>query len=110
MTPPRRVCVVTGSRSEYGLLYWVMKRIREDPALDLQVVATGMHLSPEFGLTHRELERDGFTIAAKVEMLLDPVRQGSRRLLFTSRPQRDPGVSFADAESYIFAEHVSIFF
>lgn len=70
MTTPRRVCVVTGSRAEYGLLYWVMKRIAEDPALELQVVATGMHLSPEFGLTHREIERDGFTISAKVEMLL----------------------------------------
>ncbi len=70
MTARRRICVVTGSRAEYGLLYWVMKGIAADASLELQVAATGMHLSPEFGLTYREIEADGFTIAAKVEMLL----------------------------------------
>lgn len=67
----RRVCVVTGSRAEYGLLRWLMKGIREHPALELQVVVTGMHLSPVFGLTYRELLEDGFAIDRKVEMLLD---------------------------------------
>lgn len=66
----RRICVVTGSRAEYGLLSVVMKAIRNEPAFTLQVIATGMHLSPEFGLTYREIEKDGFTINAKVEMLL----------------------------------------
>ena len=66
----RKICVVTGSRAEYGLLRWVMEGIRQTPALELQVVATGMHLSPEFGLTYVEIEADGFTIDAKVEMLL----------------------------------------
>ena len=66
----RKICVVTGARSDYGLLRWVMEGIREAPDLDLQVVATGMHLSPEFGLTYREIEHDGFTIDRKVEMLL----------------------------------------
>lgn len=66
----RKVCVVTGSRADYGLLFWLMKGIAADPALELQVVATGMHLSPEFGLTYRQIEADGFAIAAKVEMLL----------------------------------------
>lgn len=66
----RRICVVTGSRAEYGLLYWLMKSIREDSALELQLVVTGMHLSPEFGSTYRVIEDDGFTIDAKVEMLL----------------------------------------
>lgn len=66
----RKVCVVTGSRAEYGLLYWLMKGIQEDPALELQIIATGMHLSPEFGLTYRVIEEDGFKIDAKVEMLL----------------------------------------
>ncbi len=70
MSEPRIVCVVTGSRAEYGLLYWLMKDVADDPALHLQVVATGMHLSPEFGLTYRQIEADGFTIDAKVEMLL----------------------------------------
>lgn len=66
----RSVCVVTGSRAEYGLLQGVMKGIQEDDALELQVIATGMHLSPEFGLTWRTIEEDGFRIDAKVEMLL----------------------------------------
>jgi GDP/UDP-N,N'-diacetylbacillosamine 2-epimerase (hydrolysing) len=66
----RRVCVVTGTRAEYGLLRWVMEGIRSRPELELQVVATGMHLAPEFGLTYREIERDGFVIDRKVEMLL----------------------------------------
>ena len=70
MTAPRKICVVTGTRAEYGLLYWLMKEIASDPALELQIIVTGMHLSPEFGLTFREIEQDGFTIDARVEMLL----------------------------------------
>ncbi|UPU36762.1 UDP-N-acetylglucosamine 2-epimerase [Geomonas paludis] len=66
----RSVCVVTGSRAEYGLLSGVMRAIQQDPDFQLQVVATGMHLSPEFGLTWRAIEGDGFAIDAKVEMLL----------------------------------------
>lgn len=66
----RKICVVTGSRAEYGLLYWLMKEIQDDPDLLLQTVVTGMHLSPEFGLTYKVIEADGFAIDAKVEMLL----------------------------------------
>jgi len=66
----RKICVVTGSRAEYGLLYWLLKDIAADPELELQVIVTGMHLSPEFGLTYRQIETDGFAIDAKVEMLL----------------------------------------
>ncbi|MFZ9115387.1 MAG: UDP-N-acetylglucosamine 2-epimerase (hydrolyzing), partial [bacterium] len=58
----RKICVVTGTRAEYGLLRWVMEGIRESEQLELQVIATGMHLSPEFGLTYREIEQDGFHI------------------------------------------------
>lgn len=65
----RKICVITGTRAEYGLMRWVMQGIKDDPALTLQVIATGMHLSPEFGLTYREIERDGFQIDSKVEML-----------------------------------------
>jgi len=65
----RTICVVTGTRAEYGILYWLLREIADDPALRLQVVATGMHLSPEFGLTYRLIEEDGFGLAAKVEML-----------------------------------------
>lgn len=66
----RKICVVTGTRAEYGLLRWVMEGIREASDLKLQIIATGMHLSPEFGLTYREIESDGFRIDHKVEMLL----------------------------------------
>lgn len=70
MNSPRKICIATGTRADYGLLYWLMKEIADDPELQLQIVATGMHLSPEFGLTYRQIEADGFTIDAKVEMLL----------------------------------------
>ncbi len=67
----RKICVVTGSRAEYGLLYWLMKEIQSEPDLELRIIATGMHLSPEFGLTYREIEKDGFCIDHKVDMLLN---------------------------------------
>ena len=66
----RKIAVVTGTRAEYGLLYWIIKGIHEDPELELQLIVTGMHLSPEFGLTVKEIEKDGFPIAERVEMLL----------------------------------------
>ena len=65
----RKVCVVTGSRAEYGLLRWVMQGIKDEQTLTLQVIATGMHLSPHFGNTYREIEGDGFVIDRKVEIL-----------------------------------------
>lgn len=66
----RKVCVVTGTRAEFGLLRWLMQEIQNQPKLELQVVATGMHLSPEFGSTWHEIEEAGFAIDARVEMLL----------------------------------------
>lgn len=66
----RRVAVVTGTRADYGLLLPIMQELRADSAFALQVVATGMHLSPEFGLTCRAIEADGFAIDERVEMLL----------------------------------------
>lgn len=66
----RKICVITGSRAEYGLLSGLMKAIKEDPELQLQIIVTNMHLSPEFGLTYKEIESDGFAIDKKVEMLL----------------------------------------
>ena len=65
----RKICVVTGSRADYGLLRSVIQAIKDDPNLDIQVVATGMHLSPTFGLTYKEIEADGFFIDEKVEVL-----------------------------------------
>lgn len=65
----KKICVVTGTRAEYGLLYWLIKEIDSDPELELQLVVTGMHLSPEFGLTYQEIEKE-FAITKKIEMLL----------------------------------------
>ncbi|MDR1481060.1 MAG: UDP-N-acetylglucosamine 2-epimerase [Synergistaceae bacterium] len=66
----KKICVVTGTRAEYGILYWLLKELSGRKDVKLQIVATGAHLSPEFGLTYRIIEEDGFTIDAKVEMLL----------------------------------------
>ncbi len=65
----RKICVITGTRAEYGLLYWLIKEIEADDSLELQLIVTGMHLSPEFGLTYKEIEKD-FKIDKKIEMLL----------------------------------------
>ncbi|SHG22841.1 UDP-N-acetylglucosamine 2-epimerase [Dysgonomonas macrotermitis] len=66
----RKICVITGSRAEYGILSNLMKLIKEDALLDLQIIATNMHLSPEFGLTYQEIEKDGFFINKKVHMMV----------------------------------------
>jgi GDP/UDP-N,N'-diacetylbacillosamine 2-epimerase (hydrolysing) len=65
----RKICVVTGGRSDYGLLKWLMKAIEADKDLELQVIATGMHLSPKFGSTVYEIQQDGFKVDEKVECL-----------------------------------------
>jgi GDP/UDP-N,N'-diacetylbacillosamine 2-epimerase (hydrolysing) len=65
----RKVCVVTGSRAEYGLLRWVMQGIQKDSELELQIIVTGMHLSNAFGLTFKEIESDGFSIDVKIDLL-----------------------------------------
>ena len=66
----RKVCIFTGTRAEYGILSRLIRKIADDSELQLQIVATNMHLSPEFGLTYKEIESDGFHIDKKVEMLL----------------------------------------
>lgn len=66
----RKICIVTGTRAEYGLLYWLIKGVHEDSELELQLLVTGMHLSPEFGLTWKQIEQDGFPITKKIEILL----------------------------------------
>jgi len=69
-TQVRKVAVVTGNRADYGILYWVLKEIQARPLLDLQLLVTGTHLSPEFGLTHQMIEDDGFPISEKLEILI----------------------------------------
>jgi UDP-N-acetylglucosamine 2-epimerase (non-hydrolysing)/GDP/UDP-N,N'-diacetylbacillosamine 2-epimerase (hydrolysing) len=65
-----RVCAVTGSRADYGLMVWPMRALRDAPDFILQVAVTGMHLAPQFGNTWRDIEADGFAVDARVDMLL----------------------------------------
>ena len=69
-TSEKKVCIVTGTRAEYGILSQLIKKIKEDNEVKLQLIVTGMHLSPEFGLTYRQIEEDGFFIDEKIEILL----------------------------------------
>lgn len=87
----RKICVVTGTRAEFGLLYWLMKGIEQDSDLQLQVVVTGMHLSPEFGLTYKEVEKE-FKIDKKIEMLLS-----SDTAIGISKSMGLAQISFAEA-------------
>ena len=66
----RKVAVFTGTRAEYGLLYWVLRDIDDDPELSLQLLVSGAHLSPEFGNTYKQIVSDGFRIDEKIEILL----------------------------------------
>jgi len=66
----RKICVITGTRAEYGLLRYLIKDIKTSKYLKLQIIATGMHLSQEFGLTYKEIQGDGFILDRKIEMLL----------------------------------------
>jgi UDP-N-acetylglucosamine 2-epimerase (non-hydrolysing) len=66
----KKVAVFTGTRAEYGLLYWLLKDIQDDDQLALQLLVSGMHLSPEYGETYQQIEKDGFEIDEKIEILL----------------------------------------
>ena len=65
----RKICVVTGTRAEYGLLSRLMRMIKDSPETQLQIIATNMHLSPKYGNTYQEIERDGFTIDCKIPII-----------------------------------------
>ncbi len=87
----RKICVVTGTRAEYGLLYWLMREIEANSNLELQLIVTGMHLSPEFGLTYKDIEKD-FKIDKKIEMLLS-----SDTAIGVSKSMGLAQISFAEA-------------
>ena len=89
----KKVCVVTGSRADYGALYWVLKEIESDNEFKLQIIATGMHLSQEFGLTYKEIEKD-FKINRKIDMLLS-----SDTNVGISKSMALAQIGFADAYS-----------
>lgn len=65
-----KICIITGTRAEYGLLKPLIQKVHESETSELQLAVTGMHLSPEFGLTYQEIEKDGYPVTAKIEMLL----------------------------------------
>ena len=67
----RNVCVITGTRAEYGLLYPIMKKIKSSNKLNLQLVVTSAHLSSEFGFTYKQIEKDGFLIDGKINNLFN---------------------------------------
>ena len=90
----RKICVVTGSRAEYGILRGLMKAIKDDSELQLQIIATNQHLSKLQGETYKEIERDGFTIDYKVYMADDEAPDNAN----TTAKAISRGVSdFADA-------------
>ena len=65
----RKICIVTGSRAEYGLLHNLMNKIKKNKDTKLQTIATCMHLLPKFGLTYKEIIKDGF----KIILYVDPI-------------------------------------
>ena len=67
----RKICLITGSRAEYGLLYPLLKLLKKSNLFSLELIVTGMHLSPKFGLTYREIIKDGFKINHKVKINLN---------------------------------------
>ena len=89
-----RIAVFTGTRAEYGLLYWLLKDLQEDAELDLKLLVSGTHLSPEFGETFRQIESDGFTIDEKIEILLS-----SNSAVGTAKSMGLGVLGFADALS-----------
>lgn len=90
----KKIAVFTGTRAEYGLLYWLLKDIQQDTELELQLLVSAMHLSPEFGMTYQQIEADGFTITEKVEMLLS-----SDSAVGTAKSMGLGVIGFADALS-----------
>lgn len=99
----KRVCVVTGSRAEYGLLRWVMQGLQDSEHCRLQTVVTGMHLSPEFGSTWEAIVDDGFAIDWKVDMLL-----GSDSAVGVTKSMGLATVGFADAFAHLAPDLVVI--
>lgn len=67
----RKICFITGTRAEYGLLSRLMKMVQDDADTQLQIIATNMHLSPKYGNTYQEIEKDGFTIDRKIPIIDD---------------------------------------
>lgn len=92
MSEKRKICVVSGTRAEYGIMSQLMKALKSNEHVELQIIATNMHLSPEFGMTVNEIEGDGFFVDRKVEMLLS-----SDSAVGTVKSMGLAAIGFADA-------------
>ncbi|MCL1057803.1 UDP-N-acetylglucosamine 2-epimerase [Shewanella gelidimarina] len=90
----KKIAVFSGTRADYGLLYWLLKSIEADPELQLQLIVSGSHLSPEFGETYQQIEADGFNIDEKVEILLS-----SNSAVGTAKSMGLGMISFAESLS-----------
>lgn len=90
----KKVCVVTAARSEYGLLRWIIDEIYHAKDLELQLIVSGSHLSPEQGLTYKQIEEDGYPINRKIEFLLSSVSS-----IGIAKSMGICGISIADAFS-----------
>jgi len=90
----RKICIITGSRAEYGLLKPLIDEINDDVSLRLQLIVTGMHLSPEFGLTINDIHKDGFFVDDNIEILLS-----SDTPVGTSKSMGLAMISFAETYS-----------
>ncbi len=66
----KRICFVTGTRADYGIMSLLMKKVAESDGVQIQIIATNMHLSPEYGMTVNEIENDGFTVDERIDSLL----------------------------------------
>lgn len=92
----KSIAVFSGTRADYGLLYWLMFDINKDPDLILKLLVSGTHLSPEFGLTYKQIEQDGFKIDEKIEIILS-----SNSAVGTAKSMGLGVIGFADALSRI---------
>ncbi len=100
----RKICVVTGTRAEYGLLSRLMRMIADSDQTQLQIIATNMHLSPKYGNTYQEIERDGFTIDKKIPIL----EEGKDDANATVKSMAKALAGFADAYDELIPDMVVV--
>ena len=103
----KKVAVFTGTRAEYGLLFWLLKDIQEDSELKLQLLVSGMHFSPEIGQTYTQIEKDGFHIDEKIEIWQSNTISRYIAKLTNNIPNNEEMVAYADS---IFESAHDLFF
>ena len=99
----KKICVVTGTRADYGLLYWLMRGIEASPRFELQVLMTGMHLSSEFGSTWEIIRDDGFPISGKI-----PISLAGDQSVDIARATGQATMGFAESLGELFPDLVVV--